>query len=107
MGGGGIGSGSSGGYRPNDNGYYGTRSKPKDNYVRHLPGNVKDAENFYENITKGYIKEVDIGNGGKYRVMPDGSTITYRPVSSSDRTPAVDIKSSGGNIKPQKIHFIE
>lgn len=37
--------------------------------------------------------------------MPDGGTVLYRPVSSSDGTPAVDI--SKGGFKEQKIHFID
>lgn len=44
--------------------------------------------------------------------MKDGTFITYRPVSSSDKSPAVSIEISSvdpksGQIKTQKIHFIK
>ena len=42
---------------------------------------------------------------GLLRTMPDGGTVLYRPVSSSDGTPTVDINKR--NFKQQKIHFID
>jgi len=54
-----------------------------------------------------------LSNGeGARTQMKDGTIITYREVSHSDGTSAVDInvsKSSGstGGIKSQKIHFVK
>ena len=51
-------------------------------------------------------------NGKGYRVsMKDGSIITYREVSSSDGSPAVDINITSssddtGGVRTQKIHFV-
>lgn len=43
--------------------------------------------------------------------MVDGTIITFRPISSSDGSPAVDINIKGsdnhGKLKAQKIHFTE
>lgn len=51
-------------------------------------------------------------NGKGFRVsMKDGSIITYREVSSSDGSPAVDIhimssSDDTGGVRTQKIHFV-
>ena len=43
--------------------------------------------------------------------MNDGSIISWRDVSSSDGTPAVEINieqsTSNGGVKQQKIHFVK
>lgn len=43
--------------------------------------------------------------------MSDGTIITYREVSSSDASPAVDINikksTNPSGVKSQKIHFIK
>ena len=70
--------------------------------MRHLPGDKESAKKFFNKLSKGYISEETISKG---KGMPNGDTLTYRPVSSSDGSPAVEI-----NSKPfgyQKIHFIK
>lgn len=53
-----------------------------------------------------------MSNGkGTIAKLADGTIVSYRKVSSSDGTPAVDIniknsKESGG-VKQQKIHFVK
>ena len=53
-----------------------------------------------------------MANGkGHYTKMKDGSILSYREVSSSDGTPAVEINikksTDHGGIKYQKIHFVK
>ena len=71
-----------------------------------MTGGNSTATEFYDDITKGYVKETVHPNGAKVRTMSDGTQITYRAKSSSDGTPAVDI-NKGNTYKPQKIHFID
>ena len=53
-----------------------------------------------------------MSNGkGEVAKMKDGTIISYREVTSSDGTPAVEINISNSNdpadVKKQKIHFIK
>ena len=53
-----------------------------------------------------------MANGkGVYTKMKDGTILSYREVSSSDGTPAVEINvkesNDHGGIKYQKIHFVK
>ena len=53
-----------------------------------------------------------MNNGkGVYTKMKDGSILSYREVSSSDGSPAVEINikqsTDHGDIKYQKIHFVK
>ena len=88
-----------------DSGYFGTPGQHGSSRVRHMPGGNSAAQEFYDDITHGYINETPIENGGFVRALPDGTTITYRPTSTSDGTPVVDI-NNGSIYKSQKIHFI-
>ncbi len=91
-------------YQTDENGYFGT--KGSSSRVRNIPGGEEAAEEFFEEKTEGYVTEKEISNG-KVRVMEDGTTITYRPESSSsDQSPAVDI-NGGNTYKQQKIHFTD
>lgn len=95
------------------NGYFGKKSNPKDNYVRIIESSnvLETSEDFYNKITYGGTEKPLNGGKGFVSKMEDGTIITYRPVSSSDGSPAVDInieKSIGsGGLKKQKIHFVE
>lgn len=97
---------------PLKDGYFGTPSSKKDNFVRHIASKdpLGTAKEFYKLATKNYETETLIPGGkGKYAGMRDGTTITIRPVSSSpDKSPAINIKRvSPGQVKGQKIHFIK
>lgn len=53
-----------------------------------------------------------MANGkGNYTKMKDGSILSYREVSSSDGSPAVEINIKKsidhGGIKNRKIHFVK
>ena len=91
-----------------ETGYFGKKGeggKSTNSRVRNLEGGNEAAKRFFEEKTKGYVKERALPNDkGIARDLPDGTTITYRPTSTSDGTPTVQITGSG-SFKPQKIHF--
>lgn len=97
-----------------ETGYFGEKGASKSNKVRNISSDdpVKEAKVFYDTIAHGGV-ETKLSNGEGVRTqMKDGTIITYREVSHSDGTSAVDInvsKSSGstGGIKSQKIHFVK
>jgi hypothetical protein len=91
--------------QPNENGYFGVKGQSSSSSVRNISGGNLAAQDFFDNITNGYISERSITGGGIVRTMPDGTNITYRPSSSSDGTPAVDI-NGGSTYIQQKIHFV-
>lgn len=97
-------------YPVNDSGYFGDKGQSKGNVsIRNIKSNgpLSTAKDFY-NIAKQGGKENLLANGkGKITKMNDGTTITFRRVSSSDGSPAIDIIIKGyGEIKSQKIHFV-
>jgi len=92
-------------FTPNENGYYGTVGQSGSTKVRNLAGGDKAARQFFDEKTQGFKTERDLGDGKVLRIMDDGTAITYRPISHSDKSPAVDI-NGGSTFKQQKIHFI-
>ncbi|MBP2644187.1 MAG: shlA 1, partial [Firmicutes bacterium] len=93
-------------FKLGENGYFGDIGQSGSNKVRNITGGNKAAQEFFDDITQGFKSEKDLGNGKKLRIMEDGTTVTYRPVSHSDGTPAIDI-NGGSTYKQQKIHFID
>ena len=71
---------------------------------------IKTLEDFFKKISKGGIKS-KLTNGKGDRVdFADGTTITYRVITSTKGSKAVDIKvvsKSEGGISTQKIHFVK
>lgn len=94
---------------PYSNGYFGvvgTTSKVRIIYSDNPRNTGKD---FYEKISFGGV-ESKLPNGkGMKTNMADGTIITFRPKTSSDNNPGVDINISyskeHGSLKQQKIHF--
>lgn len=92
-------------------GYFGTTVPHKSGIRRIASDNpVAAANNFYQLATAG-IKSTALPNGkGKMAKTSDGYIITIREVSSSDGSPAIDIrirKSDSKKIKSHKIHFVK
>ena len=94
------------------NGYFGDPGQGRD-FVRNIKSDdpVKTAHDFYDKAAHGGI-EKEMSNGkGVYTKMKDGSILSYREVSSSDGSPAVEINikqsTDHGDIKYQKIHFVK
>ena len=94
-------------------GYFGDKGKSKDNAKRNIASDdpVATAKEFYDKATHGGIeKKLDNGKGLKTE-MKDGTIITFREISNSDGSPAVDIKiessNANGGIASQRIHFVK
>jgi hypothetical protein len=72
---------------------------------------VLTAQDFYDKAAHGGIERPMANGKGHYTKMKDGSILSYREVSSSDGTPAVEINikksTNHGGIKYQKIHFVK
>ena len=102
-------------YTYNDaTGYFGNKGQSHSTSVRNIVSDdpVATAKDFYDRLTYGGIKKKLENGKGVITIVKDGSVLTFREVSSSDGTPAVDINitSSGddtGGIKTQKIHFVK
>ena len=67
---------------------------------------------FYDIIIESDIYNKKTGEViGQKTKLADGSIISWRDVSSSDGTPAVEINieqsTSNGGVKQQKIHFVK
>lgn len=95
------------------NGYFGNPGDSSRKNTRHIESEnpILTSKNFYDTLTYGSI-ENKLSNGkGTVAKLKDGSIITYREVSSSDGSPAVDINikksCDSGGIKQQKIHFVK
>ena len=95
------------------NGWFGSRGNSSRESTRHIESEnpIFTSKDFYDKLTKGAIGK-NLPNGkGKVSKMKDGSIISYRPISSSDGSPAVDINirksNNSGGIKQQKIHFVK
>lgn len=103
---------------PYHDGYFGTKGDSSTNSrIRHIqsPNPKETAKEFYDKLTHGGVEEpiYDKKTGieiGKKTYLSDGSIISWRNVSHSDGTPAVDINiersSDSGGIKQQRIHFV-
>ena len=94
------------------NGYFGDKGTSS-GLVRNIKSDdpIKTARDFYDKAAHGGL-EFEVSNGkGVFTKMLDGSIISFRKVSSSDGSPAVDINikksSNHGGIKQQKIHFVK
>lgn len=92
------------------NGYFGDPGQGR-SFVRNISSDnpLNTAQDFYGKASYGGLEKHMNSGKGLYTKMADGSILSFREVSSSDGTPAVEIniRSSRdhGNIKYQKIHF--
>lgn len=97
-------------YPLSENGYFGSASNRTSNSrVRQIASRnpLKTASDFYRHATTGAVSEKIIPSG-KTSFLRDGTVITLRKISSSDGSPAVDIKiMTSGTVKTHKIHFVK
>ncbi|TCS75532.1 hypothetical protein [Effusibacillus lacus] len=91
-------------FAPDENGFYGTKGLGG-SHTRNLPGGDNAAQDLMKELTQGATKIEQKGNV-TIAHMPDGQRVVYRPISSSDGTPVVEIHGKGA-IKEQKIHFVD
>ena len=103
---------------PYINGYFGYQGKGDNPHVRNIRTSNPQitARVFYDTLTYGGLERPlfskSTGNViGQLTYLADGSVISWRNVSSSDGSPAVDINiqrsTNSGGIKQQKIHFVK
>lgn len=94
------------------NGYFGVKGTGG-NIVRNISSDdpVKTAQDFYDKAAHGGIERPMTNGKGLYTKMKDGSILSYREISSSDGSPAVEINikksTNHGDVKYQKIHFVK
>ena len=95
------------------NGRFGVSSPSTGNKTRNIVSadNLSTATDFYNKIAFGGIERSYEKGNRKITQMNDGSIIAWRMISSSDKTPVVEINISSSThtagIKQQKIHFIK
>ena len=93
------------------NGYFGVRGSS--NRVReiHSRDHEATAKDFSNSIAKGGILDIKTIKGGVIARFSDGTLVSYRKITKSINSPAVEISFSGSNeshgIKRQKIHFVQ
>lgn len=92
-------------------GYFGNVGKSGNKKIREINSSdqFKDAKKFYDKIAYGGIEsKLDNGKGFMTK-LKDGTIITYREITSTKDSPAVEINikqsNDSGGIKNQKIHF--
>lgn len=94
-----------------NNGYFGIIGKSGQKDIRQINclDPIYESKKFYDTLTNGGIEETISNGKGLKTIMKDGSIITYRIITSTDRSPAVDINiknsNNTGGINRQKIHF--
>ena len=96
---------------PITNGYFGTKGSSRLIREIHARNHEQVAKDFFNKIAKGGILDLKTLPGGIVSRLKDGSTISYRKITSSPNSPAVEIRfrsaSSKYGINDQKIHFVQ
>lgn len=69
------------------------------------PGHV--AKEFWDKLGKGGVISKIEGGKGFISVFPDGSRVVYRPKSTSDGSPTVDINHKSSGSSHYKVHFVK
>ena len=94
------------------NGYFGEKGQGR-SFTRNIASDDPNAtsKDFFDRASYGGIVNQMSNGKGQTVKMKDGTIISYRKVSSSDGSAAVDINisksSDSGEVKTQKIHFIK
>lgn len=94
-----------------NNGYFGKIGKSRVTDIRQIDCSdpIRESKKFYDKLANGGIEEILPNGKGVITSMKDGTVITYRVITSTEGSPAVDINikrsSDTGGIKKQKIHF--
>ncbi len=69
---------------------------------------VKESAEFYKKLSKGGFEEPLKNGKGVKTTFDDNSVVTYREITKTPNSPAIDIKiETPGKIRKQKIHFIK
>lgn len=96
---------------PIKNGYFGSKGASRQVREIHARNHEQVARDFFNKIAKGGILDLKTLPGGVVSRLKDGSTISYRKITSSPNSPAVEIRFRSSNSKygiyDQKIHFVQ
>ena len=91
-------------------GYFGIKGSKTDIREIHTRNHEATAKDFFNRVAKGGLLDLDTIPGGVVAHMKDGTFISYRKVTSSVNSPAVEIRyrrvDSKYGIRDQKIHFV-
>lgn len=93
------------------NGFFGAKGKSRRVREIHSKDHEKAAKDFFNTIAKGGILDLKTIPGGVISRLKDGTVVSYRKITSSPNSPAVEIRfrsvDSKCGIKDQKIHFVQ
>lgn len=92
-------------------GYFGVKGSSFGVREIHARNHEEVAKDFFNKIAKGGILDLQTLKGGVISRLKDGTVISYRKITSSNNSPAVEIRfrklGSKYGIKDQKIHFVQ
>lgn len=71
--------------------------------IREIPGGTQDAEDFFDDLTKGGALDTSTTHPRLFR-LPAGGTVGYRPVSKRNGPPTIEVNIPG--IPIRKIKFV-
>ena len=93
------------------NGYFGIRGTSTKVRVVHSENHEADAKDFFNLIGKGGVLDIKTIAGGVMARFLDGTIVSYRKITKSINSPAVEISFAEANskygVKTQKIHFVQ
>lgn len=98
-------------FYPITDGYFGVKGSSWGIREIHSRNHEAVAKDFFNRIAKGGILDLQTIKGGVVSRLKDGSVVSYRKITSSNNSPAVEIRfrklSSKYGINDQKIHFVQ
>lgn len=93
------------------NGYFGIKGSSFGIREIHSRNHEETAKDFFNKIAKGGILDLQTIKGGVVSRLKDGTVISYRKITSSNNSPAVEIRfrklNSKYGVNDQKIHFVQ
>ena len=96
---------------PLTNGYFGTKGSSFGIREIHSRNHEETAKDFFNKIAKGGILDLQTIKCGVVSRLKDGTVISYRKITSSNNSPAVEIRfrklNSKYGVNDQKIHFVQ
>ena len=96
---------------PLTNGYFGIKGSSFGIREIHSRNHEETAKDFFNKIAKGGILDLQTIKGGVVSRLKDGTVISYRKITSSNNSPAVEIRfrklNSKYGVNDQKIHFVQ
>jgi hypothetical protein len=96
---------------PLTDGFFGEKGKSRGVREIRSRNHEATAKDFFNRIAKGGILDLRTAQGAVLTRMKDGSVVSYRKITSSVNSPAVEIRfrkaDSKCEIKDQKIHFVQ